>query len=113
MLSRLPRGFLRSKGSPMTTHSDMLTPKRLLPGVFRSNRDTRLFAIVAAAQNDSHEYEAVAAAVRSVVDHLEPKLSSLVKHGDRVFLKVNMGCSGYRQPEERYTSHPAYVQAII
>ncbi len=46
-------------------------------------------------------------------NHLEPKLSSLVKHGDRVFLKVNMGCSGYRQPEERYTSHPAYVQAII
>jgi len=91
----------------------MLAPTRLLPAVSRSNRDARPFVVVAAAQNDSHAYEAVAAAVRSVVDHLEPKLSSLVKRGDRVFLKVNMGCSGYRQPEERYTSHPAYVQAII
>jgi len=30
-----------------------------------------------------------------------------------VLVKVNMGCAGFRDPEERVTSHPAYVEAIL
>src|SRR5437870_3187848 len=68
---------------------------------------------VAAACNNSHAREAMAAAVCSVVEHLDPPLSSLVRRGDRVLVKVNMGCMGFRDPEERFTSHPSYVEAII
>lgn len=70
-------------------------------------------AFVSAAQNDSHAREVVGVAVRSVVEHLEPSLASLIRRGDRVLVKVNMGCSGFRDPAERATSHPAYVEAII
>ena len=73
----------------------------------------RPLTFVSTAQNDSHTREVIAAAVRSVVDHLEPPLTSLIRHGDRVLVKVNMGCTGFRIPEERFTSHPAYVEAII
>jgi uncharacterized protein (DUF362 family)/ferredoxin len=70
-------------------------------------------AVVSAAHNDSHAREVTAVAVRSVVDHLDPPLPSLIRRGDRVLVKVNMGCSGFRDPGERFTSHPAYVEAII
>jgi len=70
-------------------------------------------ASVAAAPNDRHATDTVSAAVRWVVENLDPPLSSLVKRGDRVLVKVNMGCSGFRDPEDRVTSHPAYVEAII
>jgi uncharacterized protein (DUF362 family)/Pyruvate/2-oxoacid:ferredoxin oxidoreductase delta subunit len=30
-----------------------------------------------------------------------------------VLLKVNMGCTGFRDPAERVTSHPVFVEAII
>src|SRR5215467_15678342 len=72
-----------------------------------------LRATVSAAPSDRHATDAVSAAVRRVVEHLDPPLSSLVKRGDRVLVKVNMGCSGFRDPEDRVTSHPAYVEAII
>ncbi len=70
-------------------------------------------AFVSAAHSRSYARDAMAAAVRSVVEHLHSPLSSLVRSGDRVLVKVNMGCSGFRNPEERVTSHPAYVEAII
>jgi len=72
-----------------------------------------LRASVSAASSDGHTREAVSTAIRSVVEHLDPPLPSLIKRGDRVLVKVNMGCSGFRDPEERVTSHPAYVEAII
>ena len=68
---------------------------------------------VSAAHNYTHQRETVAAAVRLVVDNLDPPLASLVKRGDHVLVKVNMGCTSFRDPGERYTSHPAYVEAII
>lgn len=68
---------------------------------------------MSAAHNNSHAREVVTGAVRSVVEHFDPPLSSLVKRGDRVLVKVNMGCTSFRDPGERYTSHPAYVEAII
>jgi uncharacterized protein (DUF362 family)/ferredoxin len=70
-------------------------------------------AIVTAAQNCTYAWDAISKSVRSMIDHLSPPLPSLVKRGDRVLVKVNMGCTGFRKPEERYTSHPAYVAAII
>jgi uncharacterized protein (DUF362 family)/Pyruvate/2-oxoacid:ferredoxin oxidoreductase delta subunit len=73
----------------------------------------RLPVTVSAARNETHEQESVGVAVRSVVEHLDPPLSSVVRAGDRVLVKVNMGCHGFRDPTERMTSHPAYVQAII
>ncbi len=81
--------------------------------VIHENTKRESLALVSAAHNDSHAREAVATAVRSVVEHLDPPLSSLVRRGDRILVKVNMGCSGFRDPGERVTSHPAYVEAII
>jgi uncharacterized protein (DUF362 family)/ferredoxin len=69
--------------------------------------------IVAAARNTTHTHASVAKAVHAMLDHLSPSLPSLVKRGDRVLVKVNMGCTGFRQPEDRYTSHPTYVEALI
>jgi len=72
-----------------------------------------LRATVSAAPSDRHDGDAVSAAVRTVVEHLDPPLSSLVKRGDHVLVKVNMGCAGFRDPEERVTSHPTYVEAVL
>jgi|SRR5579872_161245 len=44
---------------------------------------------------------------------VEPPLNSIVRRGDRVLVKVNMACSGLRAPEDRITTHPLVVQAII
>lgn len=55
----------------------------------------------------------MSAAIRNVVEHLSPPLPTLIGRSDKVLVKVNMGCSGVRSPELRYTSHPAYVEAII
>jgi uncharacterized protein (DUF362 family)/ferredoxin len=68
--------------------------------------------IVAAAENDSYG-AGLLRNVRCLLDRLEPSLPSQVKRGDRVLVKVNMGCTGAREPESRFTSHPAYVQAVI
>jgi len=68
-------------------------------------------AIVGAAPSPSHSYKSTASAVRSIADSIG--LGSIVKRGDSVLLKVNMGCTGFRIPEGRYTSHPSYVAGII
>ena len=91
----------------------MPSPLPEVPARTVVREDMRPSACVSAAQNDCHAREVVSAAVRSVVDHLEPPLSSLIRRGDRVLVKANMGCSGFRNPEDRVTSHPAYLEAII
>ena len=70
-------------------------------------------AQVAAALNDSHDARTVGASVRHLLDNLEHPFPVKVKRGDRVLVKVNMGCSRAREPEHRFTSHPAYVEAVI
>jgi uncharacterized protein (DUF362 family)/ferredoxin len=70
-------------------------------------------AYVAAALNSSHEDRSVRSSIRSLLDHLQPPIASQVNRGDRVLVKVNMGCTGVREPEQRFTSHPAYVAAVI
>ena len=70
-------------------------------------------AIVAAAVNVSHTKPSVYHALRHMLDNMSPGLLSLVKRGDRVLVKVNMGCSGARAPESRLTTHPAVAEAII
>src|SRR5215471_17480929 len=78
-----------------------------------SSHAARVRSIVAAARNDVHTEDSVFKAVRAVVEKMSPTLPSLIKRGDKVLVKVNMGCTGMREPELRYTSHPTYVQAII
>jgi len=70
-------------------------------------------AVVAAARNERHTTDSVARAVRDLLDHLDVPLPRRVKRGDRVLVKVNMGCSGHRDPELRLTTHPTVVEAII
>ena len=70
-------------------------------------------AVVSAARNECHTTPSVSKALRHLLDHLEPPLDSLVKSGDRVLVKVNMGCSSVRNPQDRFTTHPAVVEAII
>lgn len=70
-------------------------------------------ATVAAAQNESHSVLSVSKAVRHLLDHLQPPLPAIVSRGSRVLVKVNMGCGGARNPEDRFTTHPVLVEAII
>ena len=70
-------------------------------------------ALVAAATNDSYSNSSVTKAVQHLLETLEPCLSAVVKRGDRVLVKVNMGCSGVRDPALRLTTHPAVAEAII
>jgi uncharacterized protein (DUF362 family)/Pyruvate/2-oxoacid:ferredoxin oxidoreductase delta subunit len=68
---------------------------------------------VAAARNESHTPKSVAKALAHLLDNLDPPLNALVKRGDQVLVKVNMGCSKTRNPHERFTSHPVMVEALI
>lgn len=77
----------------------------------KSSRVTR--ATVAAARNQAHNPESVAKALEELLSAMQPPLDALVKHGDRVLIKVNMGCSGARKPEDRFTTHPEWVEALI
>ncbi|MGE5324445.1 MAG: DUF362 domain-containing protein [Actinomycetota bacterium] len=70
-------------------------------------------ATVAAAPSDSHTPFSVDRALHDLLHALQPPIESLVKSGDRVLVKVNMGCSGARGPEDRFTTHPAWLQAVI
>jgi len=68
---------------------------------------------VAAAVNLSYGKVSVYRALHHILDYVSPALPSLVKRGDRVLVKVNMGCSGARAPESRLTTHPAVTEEII
>lgn len=70
-------------------------------------------ARVAVARNCAYTSESVHAAVRELRARLDPPLPDLVRPGMRVFVKVNLGCGGLRRPEERYSSHPLMVEAVI
>ncbi len=70
-------------------------------------------AIVAAARNTSYSPASVRKAIEHTLEYLTPPLPAVVKRGDHVLVKVNMGCSGAREPELRYTTHPAFAEAII
>lgn len=70
-------------------------------------------SIVAAAQNDDHSQLSVERAVRVLLDNLPQPLPTIVKPGDRVFVKVNMGCSGVRSPADRFTTHPMFAENLI
>ncbi len=70
-------------------------------------------SIVAATSNIVHTRPSVNAAVRTLLDNLPESLPKTVKRGDRVLVKVNMGCSGLRNPEDGFTTHPLFAAAII
>lgn len=70
-------------------------------------------ATVAAATNESYDSRNVTSAIRHLLEQLDPPLPCRVKRCDHVLVKVNMGCTGARLPEDRFTSHPAYVEAVI
>src|ERR1700676_2521142 len=70
-------------------------------------------SIVAAARNEAHTPESVAKALSHLLEHLDPPLDAFVKRGVRVLVKVNMGCSKTRNPDERFTTHPVMVEALI
>lgn len=70
-------------------------------------------AVVAAAASNTHSTSSVVMAVGHLLENIEPDLTALVKRGTRVLVKVNMGCSGARDPSLRLTTHPAVVEAIV
>ena len=70
-------------------------------------------ATVAAARNQTHSPSSVSRALLELLNYLQPPMDTLVKRGDRVLVKVNMGCSGARNPEDRFTTHPVVAEAVI
>lgn len=69
--------------------------------------------IVAGTWNENYDYSSVVRSLESVLENLVPPLPSIVRVGNRVLIKVNMGCSGLRSPEERVTTHPVFLEAMI
>ena len=70
-------------------------------------------SVVFAVPNGSHEFESTERAVTALVSALQPILTALLKKGDRVLVKVNMGCTGARAPDDRYTTHPIMAECVI
>lgn len=68
--------------------------------------------VVAAAENHEHVAGSVARTVRHIAESLAI-VPRIIRRGDRVLVKVNMGCSGAREPEQRLTTHPAVAEAVI
>jgi uncharacterized protein (DUF362 family)/Pyruvate/2-oxoacid:ferredoxin oxidoreductase delta subunit len=73
------------------------------------NQESTVFA----ATNSSHEPRGTEHAVRTLLSMLRTTLLTLFKNGNRVLLKVNMGCSGARAPGDRYTTHPVVAEYVI
>ena len=69
--------------------------------------------IVAATRNETYALPSMRRAVRNLLDGIPFQLHKMVHPSDQVLVKVNMGCSGARKPEDRFTTHPLFVQAII
>ena len=63
--------------------------------------------------NRTYARRPLAASVRELLGRVTPPITTIVKTGTRVLVKVNLGCSGMRAPEARVTSHPSLVEAII
>jgi uncharacterized protein (DUF362 family)/ferredoxin len=76
-------------------------------------RPAHFKSVVAVAQNRCHTLPSARHAVRHLLDHLEIPAAALVKPGDRVLVKINLGCSGAREPERRLSTHPVMAEAII
>src|SRR5215469_2738729 len=70
-------------------------------------------SVVSAAKNDQYRAHSVDKALLHILENSSPSISSLVKPGSRVLVKVNMGCTGVREPQARLTTHPLVVKAII
>ena len=69
--------------------------------------------VIAAARCTGHEPLSLRSAFRNLLENLSPPLTSLIRTGDRVLIKVNMGCSGLRSPADRVTTHPLLVEEIV
>lgn len=78
-------------------------PRRVIPAS----------ALVAVAYNSSYNVNSVSKALATLLENLDPPLPVIVKRGSRVLVKVNMGCSGARDPALRLTTHPTIAEAII
>lgn len=70
-------------------------------------------AIVAATRNAAYTLPSLRRAVRNLLNNTTVPLAKIVKPNHRVLVKVNLGCSGARKPEDRFTTHPFLVQAIV
>lgn len=71
-----------------------------------------LRSTVVAAPSREYTRSSIARAVSFAIDHMEPSLPSLVRRGDRVLLKVNMGCNGLKRPEQRFSTHPFLAEFL-
>jgi uncharacterized protein (DUF362 family)/Pyruvate/2-oxoacid:ferredoxin oxidoreductase delta subunit len=70
-------------------------------------------ATVAVATSTSYSPRSVTRCIRSLLDSLGPAIYGRIRRGDRVFVKINLGCSGAREPEQRLTTHPVLIESLI
>ena len=83
------------------------------PSHTQPNGSNQSDTCVAAAENNSYDLGTVRKAVRQAVDSLGPSPLDFIRRGDKVLIKVNMGCSGLRDPALRQTTHPTIARAMI
>jgi uncharacterized protein (DUF362 family) len=70
-------------------------------------------ALLVSAHNEAYTYLSVKKAICEILDGLQPRLSSLVKRGDRIFVKPYMQVPGASAPDDRRKSHPLVVLSLI
>jgi len=73
------------------------------------NPESTVFAV----RHEAYEFATTQRAVADLVSALQPTLATLFKKGNRVLVKVNMGCTGARGPGDRYTTHPLIAECVI
>ncbi|MCP4138326.1 MAG: DUF362 domain-containing protein [bacterium] len=66
---------------------------------------------VSIIENKSYENKTVQKNINSLLSNLG--IRDKIKPSQRVLVKVNMACTGARAPEDRFSSHPAVVEAVI
>ena len=71
----------------------------------RPKQEARPNPIVGAAQSYNHTPQSMTAAIRSVIENMEPRLDAIIRPGDNVLIKVNMGCTGVRPPDRLTSAH--------
>lgn len=73
----------------------------------------RSASVVVAVHNESYRQASLNNSVSELLDNLYPGLPTLVKPGDRVFVKPYLTVPGALAPDDRRRSHPLVISALI
>ena len=68
---------------------------------------------VVVSRSEAYTDKSINDAFLHLCDNLVPSLPSLIKPRDKVFIKINLGCTGIHKFSDRMTTHPLFLKALI